>query len=193
MSPRAPRPGLPGRAPGVRLRAQHRRPPQPPGARKKVSVPANPGKKPPGWNDRLCDRRVGGRRPWPVLRQGACFAVRVCGRRRPQRGVPAGAARRRPARTHRRGPAPGQGQGAGGELRDAGLDATFKLVGGPTLQGAAHMIANAAGEPGADAIIVGPAATPRSPDSWSEADPATAPHRPVPRGRGPRYQASFRG
>jgi nucleotide-binding universal stress UspA family protein len=46
-------------------------------------------------------------------------------------------------------------KGQVGELRDAGLDATFKRVGGPTLQGPAHVIADGEGEAGADAIIVG--------------------------------------
>ena len=41
------------------------------------------------------------------------------------------------------------------ELTDDGLDATLKIVGGPSLAGAAHMIADVAREVGADTIVVG--------------------------------------
>ena len=41
------------------------------------------------------------------------------------------------------------------ELTRAGLDARWELIGGPTLEGAAHMIAKLAGEAGADLIVVG--------------------------------------
>jgi nucleotide-binding universal stress UspA family protein len=41
------------------------------------------------------------------------------------------------------------------ELRGAGVDASFKLVGGPSLTGAGHMIADAARDVDADLVIVG--------------------------------------
>jgi nucleotide-binding universal stress UspA family protein len=41
------------------------------------------------------------------------------------------------------------------ELREAGIDASFKLVGVPSLTGAGHMIADAARDVDADLVIVG--------------------------------------
>jgi len=41
------------------------------------------------------------------------------------------------------------------ELADAGFDAGWKLVGGPSLIGAAHMVADVAREADADLIVVG--------------------------------------
>ena len=41
------------------------------------------------------------------------------------------------------------------ELTDAGIDASWKLIGGPSLVGAAQMIADFARQAGADLIVVG--------------------------------------
>ena len=41
------------------------------------------------------------------------------------------------------------------ELTDAGIDASWKLIGGPSLVGAAQMIADVARQAGADLIVVG--------------------------------------
>jgi|SRR5215211_6120595 len=41
------------------------------------------------------------------------------------------------------------------ELKDAGIDASWKLVSGSSLLGAAHMVADAAREAGGDVIVVG--------------------------------------
>ena len=41
------------------------------------------------------------------------------------------------------------------ELGDAGVDAKWKLIGGPSLEGAAHMVAEVARQAGADLIVVG--------------------------------------
>ena len=41
------------------------------------------------------------------------------------------------------------------ELKNVGVDAEFKLTGGPSLEGAAHMIAKVARETEADLIVAG--------------------------------------
>jgi len=41
------------------------------------------------------------------------------------------------------------------ELGDAGVDAKWELIGGPSLEGAAHMVAEVARQAGADLIVVG--------------------------------------